>query len=209
VIGGIPVSGAPISGTLLSLDGVTALSWHPTFPDRIPLPRRLLPSVQPSLFLNSLPIPNPPPPVDSTWQPKYPNQLTRRTLLPSLRQFYASGTPFLGTQLQARAFFPNQVLARRRLIPSGSTFEIGGVLNVPKVGGWRPTYPNQLRRAPRANVGISVWLVDPTTLMTAAPCIEWTDETLTPPMFSDETLINPTLSDETFTSPTLSEEDLC
>ena len=190
-------------------DIAATLAWLPHYPDRLFPAQRLATPAHLVVASNLDPIGNPAPPTPTVWLPTFPAQVTIRKLPAADRQFYASGSPFLGTALRAHAIFPAVLPRRRRQTAQTQTFEIGGVLDVPKIGGWRTRFPDYLVRRRRLTGGGGVWVVDPTTLINAAPCIELTAETLTPPALTTETVVSPVMIEETFVSPTLSEEDLC
>lgn len=196
------------TGDHLLLSGDQDLRWKPQFPDRIPPLRRLQTSLQQFFTINLSPIVNPPPPVPLVWQGSYPTQMGRSILPRAATPSYTSGYPFLGTELRAWPVYSNP-LPRPRLRQYVQTFEISGVIDVPKRGGWRPVYPSWLDRKLPTRTGTSVWIVDPTTLLNAAHCVEWTAETCTLPAFTEEVRLSPDFASETATLPAMTEEDLC
>lgn len=183
--------------------------WRPIIP-LIIWPRTSIATGAQRTYTSTIePIVNPPAPTPiATWAPRYPDTVpgptTRRHLYPS----YVSGAPFLGTALRARAFYPDW-LPRPRLRLSFQTFEIGGVLNVPKTGGWRPTYPSAVFRPMLRPQGGLAYVTPPSVLLDAAPCVELGDEMLTNPILAEETLTNPTFAHEILTLPMLGAENLC
>lgn len=203
------LSSAPISSLAPLLPDVSAsLAWLPHGPvvlTQVWLRNRPMRSY---VVINLDPIVNPPPPTAYAAHVTFPGQAPRRTLPTAERLFYVTGSPFLGTSLRNFVTAPARLLRPTRA-QGFQTFEIGGVLDVPKIGGWRPRHPDGLRLRQRPALGQSVWIVDPTTLLNAAPCVELGDETLTNPILADEIFTSPAFASETLTQPTLGSEDLC
>lgn len=210
MISGDPLSAVPLSAVSEVLAAVDeTLAWLPRLPTLI-IQRQLYALPARSFYVSPIdPIVNPPPPTEFTAHVTLPPLLSRLPVAIGARQFYTSGQPFLGTDLRARAILPSQILTRRQFLQPGRTFEIGGVLNVPKTGGWRPRLVSRLVARSRISFGGGTWLVDPGTLLNAAPCVELHDEQLMNPGFDPETVTNPALVDEALTIPTFGSEELC
>jgi len=184
--------------------------WLPHFPDWVPPKRSIRTASQRHFIHNVSPIVNPPLPTAMPPMPTFPAQVpSRTTLKPAHRQV----TPIMPLRPQSdlywRGRYPDRFPARRLAEQPDNGFEISSVLDVPITRGWRPRYPDVLRRKLPTPPGQGLWNVDPTTLINAAFCLELGSETFTLPSFSDETSVSSTLSAETFTVPTLAEEDLC
>jgi hypothetical protein len=159
-----------------------------------------------------LPIPRPAPPTELTWHPTYPDWLQRK---PGVRAAQVRlGTSFIGVpflDLRWRSSYPDR-LDRRQLPSADQRFFSGpdfGFLVVPMTGGWRSLYPSRLTRLLPVPTGARVWVVDPTTLINAAHCLEWTAEALTTPLLTAEAAVSPSFTEEALTYPQLIEEDLC
>lgn len=197
-----------IASSHLLLSADQDLRWEPHFPDRCPPPRRLSTSAQQFLGINVSPIVNPPIPVPLVWQSWYPAQVRRAALPRSSYQAFATGTPFLGTQLRSFVSYPDRFPARR-LRPFEQSFEIGGVTNVPIVGGWRPRYPDSLQSRRPVPTGVFSYLTSPTVILNANPCITWHDEALQQSELTEQDLINTGFTPETLTNPDLTGEGLC
>lgn len=185
--------------------------FTPSYPTWLPRlrPRHLFPwnGVTPTL-----PIPNPAPPAQLSWQGWQPAQHPPRIVVPRLGAIAApiSTLPVLVPTL-GRAIYPSQFWPTRRpLVPfvvaPVSSSAIAGNVNI---GSWRPRYPDQLWPRPAVRLGQTVLVTVPTTTVISAICVEITDEDLTGPDLTGEAVADPTLTGETLTSPTLTGEDLC
>jgi hypothetical protein len=198
---------------LLEVLDVDTANWRPSYPDRLPPARRLLTAAQQAFAINVSPIINPAPPTELTWHPHYPDRVDRRVWLRVANQ--PTRTSFIGNpvaDLRWLATYPARIFRPRlpvALYPATPVYPISALLEVGKLGGWRPIYPSWLDRKLPTRTGTSIWLVDPTTLLNAAHCLEWTSETSTLPAFSDEVRLSPDLASETATLPAMAEENLC
>lgn len=160
-----------------------------------------------------VPIPNAAAPTFSAYT-TFPAWIPRRTLPPARRLIWTAPVPsvVIFQSLAWKSTFPDRIDRRRGLDPAHQIavpFTIGGLLEVPIRQGWRPIYPAFLWRARRPVPGQGLWNVDMTTLLNAAPCLEWVDEALMNPLQQGEVLMNSDFIDEDLTQPTLSGEDLC
>lgn len=193
------------------VDPVPDLTWYPCLPAPLPVRSFLRKGLQPAWAYGTLsPIPRPAPPTELTWHPTYSDGQRRRRDPRWLRAGAVS--PVLHTLFFAaeawKPVYPDRILRSRRPIPP-PPFQIGAIAAIPTTGGWRPTFPDRIVRRPPTRTGLMAWVVDPTTLINAAPCVEWTDERLTAPQLTLETLTAPQLVPEALTNPGFAEEDLC
>lgn len=182
--------------------------WIPIFPPYIPPHPALSVMAQRTYTSTISPIVNPAPPTDMPTMPTFPAQMYHQTLPGSAYQFYASGTPFLGFDNRAKAVYPDQFPPRRLRLQS-QTFEIGAVLNVPKTGGWRPRYPDQLLPARRPNLGVFSYVTSSVVILNTQSCLTWVDEAVLESYFDDEALITSGITSEAVVSSDLFEEDVC
>jgi len=184
--------------------------WLPHFPDRVYGKTSIRTASQRHFIHNLSPIVNPPLPTEMPPMPTFPAQVPSRT---TLKAAHRQVTPIMPLRPQSdlywRGRYPDRFPARRLAEQPDNGFEISSVLDVPITRGWRPRYPDLLRRKKPAPAGQGLWNVDPTTLINAAFCLELGSETFVTPSFTGETGVSSTLSEETFTVPTLAEEDLC
>lgn len=184
------------------------LRWLPHYPARVPPRVSLGPPSQRTFIHNVSPIVNPPPPTDMPAMPTFPAQVFRTFLPRAVYQFTARGQQFLGFDLRNRAVYPDRFPARR-FRPYAQSFEIGGVLNVPKTGGWRPRYPDRLSRRLPVRTGLMAYQPPPSIFVTSVTCINWTDLALVQPLIDAQLLTEPTITTEALIQPTISVEGVC
>ena len=169
-----------------------ALDWLPVYPHRVFQPPRLswaaFASVQ-----NLDPLPNALPPTELTWHPHYPDRIIWRLRQPTLQPsvVWPVGPPF--KDLRWKAVYPDRIVRRTFLAAEQSAWfgPNSAFLDIPKTGQWRPTYPARIWRKPPLVGGQSVWIVDATTLLRAANCVEWAENSLIRPEFLGEVLQRP------------------
>lgn len=219
MLSGSSLSGSPLSAAAFITPGTPGppapdLSWGPRYPDRIPPPVRLRTALQQYYGSTISPISNPLPPTELTWQGVYPSRLAPRTLPATARAVIVAPVPsnLLQRPTSWQGTFPAFVrphqgpAVREQLV---SPFSSSAILSIPVQQGWRPTYPPQIARRSLTRTGQQWWLVDPSTLLNAGGCIEWTSETLLQPPLDSEIVVSPAMSEETVTVPELTAEDLC
>lgn len=163
-----------------------ALDWLPVVPDLLPRPSRRAFDV---CVQNLDPIVNPAPPTELTWLPSYPDRLVRRLTPPSRMPAVFRDPQVPVPDLRWLPNYPAR-LPRLRLYPSRQPAVFApspAILRVAVTGQWRPTYPTLLRRALRRPQSLLVVPIAPATLLAAAPCVEWTEETLTRPQLTGQT----------------------
>lgn len=186
-----------------------ALEWQPRYPDLLLRRARRLPEAYTPRGGTS-PIPIPSPPTELTWQSWYPAQAWGRHLPTAV---LAGGVFPLSSVLVPFLWWPTAPdrlpHPRPAVFPATAPFQLGAILDLPLTGGWRPRFPDRLRRLAALPASGAVWIVSPDVLLGAVLCIELTDETVVSPQLTAEAVVSPSLTDETFTSPTLAEEDLC
>ncbi len=188
-----------------------ALDWLPTYPSILPTKRSRQSATQTYAYGTLSPIPIPAPPNQLSWHPTYPDYLP-----PLRRRAYATSFTARWPMVPpiTMAWLPSYptILPHRRLavadMPSGS-WNQGALLEIPKSGGWRPTYPAYLRPKPRLVPGAGVWIVDPTTLLNAAPCVNWADTAVTTPALVQTVTTNPVLSGGVVVRARFTDEAMC
>lgn len=168
-----------------------ALDWLPIYPDRL----QRVSHVGLSAFVQNLePIPRPPPPTDWALPAVYPDRTFRAGRLP-LYPFLAQWPMLPVADLRWEPHYPSVLRRPKRYVGTVqfTAQNLGAQPAIPTFASWRPTYPNQLRRPRRVATGESRWVVDPRTLITAASCVEWEDETTTRSQLTAEASTRPTM----------------
>ena len=178
-----------------------ALDWLPIYPDQ--RPRRLVAglfqwvSLTGGAFAGSVPpnpIPNDLPPTDWPLPAVYPDRTYRAARLP-MYPFLAQWPMLPVADLRWEPRYPS-ILRRPKRYVGALQFtaqNLGAQQDIPKFASWRPTYQNRLHRAARIARGESRWVVDPTTLLKAASCVEWEDEATIRSQLTAEAATRPTM----------------
>lgn len=189
-----------------------ALEWLPEYPDWLPRRRRQA-IFEPIERQNLDPIINPPPPTELTWRPGYPDSLRRLMLSPAIsgRSFAPVPALLLLSPLLWLGRYPDSL--RRPQLPVAlrpqATFPWSVQPIIPVQMGWRPRYPDRVSHRFPTRTGQFPWLIASSTIINAAPCVEWAEETWQAPTFTEEVLPGPTFVDEGWSAPTFESEDLC
>lgn len=184
-----------------------ALDWLPVGTDR-PL-QRARQRHTPSVLTGAIsPIPTPAPPTELTWQP----QTATAPLRHRARRFQPIAECALtDAQRLGLSWLPILPISPARSPVRPSVYAIPfdfTPATIPLLTAWQTVAPLVQHHRTRLRQA-SVWLVDPTTLLNAAPCVELGDETLTHPILAEETLTSPSFGREALINPTLGSEDLC
>lgn len=195
----------------------SGLQWLPKMPDWIPAPPSLRSGAQLVEAQNLDPIPRPAPPTELTWQGSAPVWIApldtvRQTPAALRAPAFVIGQPAV-SDLRWLPSMPAWIAARprnRAVWPHRDAREVGALLDLPKIGGWRPIAPASI---PRMRVlrplGGYVSPPAPLTLLDGAFCVELTSETLINPAMIEEFLLPPRLLDEILIRPMLTDEEIC
>jgi hypothetical protein len=181
---------------LVSDNGNTGVQTH--YPDRLRRSPGYGGQTQTFVAGPLEPIPNPPPPTELTWWPHYPDRLSRAGSVlapPSLFQWPM--VPIANTEW--RASYPDRL--RRKTLPVADMpawFGILGVQSAIATGMfWSASYPSLLRRALSVPPSQTVYPIQGSTILTAASCVEWTDETVVRPELTEEGFRRPGMACQT------------
>lgn len=187
-----------------------ALEWLPSYPAWLGLPHRRpwLDGIDARAGIS--PLPNALPPTELTWQPTYTDRADGARRVVTLRT-YAIKPLLPPTTVSWLPRYPEQI---RRLWlhvsrQAFTAFQIGGILDVPIRGSWRPSYPAWLVYQSPVPTGQQIWLADATTLLNAILCLTWEDGEFRTSRLQDERVQSPAVDSEALVSSTFIEEDLC
>lgn len=187
------------------------LAWAHAFPVKLYPRRAMAPTARWHGAAPILPIPRPLPPTELIWLPNQTALTTRR----KLRGLTGLGSPVIHPLLLSPLMWTPIYLGVQRRKRLGAIRYAGEVApptsTFPAIAAqqaWLPQYPVLIRgRSARADQ--AVWVVDPTTILDAQPCLTWQDGDVISPEFAEQILLSPGFADETLIAPTFGSEGIC